>query len=138
MTPEEFIRSIYLGDRACKAILIEAWRNRVAIQVDIVSRLRPGALTWDHYADADIKDAWLVFSEVRSFSSVPGGLLPNDFINDFTVSTLKLPGGSSVHVFQMSVGAVDDDGNSAEVVIRVEAKGIHLEDPAQPGIVIMG
>jgi hypothetical protein len=42
-----FLKSIYLGDRGCKALLLDAWRERVAIQVDTISRTRPGTDIWD-------------------------------------------------------------------------------------------
>ena len=73
---EEFLRTIYLGDRACKALLIDSWKQRVAIQVDSISRLRPGSKTWDFYAEGDIDDGWLVFSGVRSLRFEPSGPLP--------------------------------------------------------------
>ena len=39
MNPTEFLKSIYLGDRACKALLIDSWKKRMAIQVNVVSDL---------------------------------------------------------------------------------------------------
>jgi len=34
MSAEHLINRLYLGDRACKAILVDAWKDRVAVQVD--------------------------------------------------------------------------------------------------------
>lgn len=79
------LKSVYLGDRACKAVLIDSWRKRVAIQVDVISRLQPGAKTWDFYTDEDIKDGWLVFTGIRSVRLEPAGPLPNDLINQVSV-----------------------------------------------------
>lgn len=64
MNPKEFLESIYLGDRACKAILIDSWNNRVAIQVTVISRVRPGTKSWNFYTDADILDPHPVFSKL--------------------------------------------------------------------------
>lgn len=132
MNPEQFLKSVYLGDRACKAILIDSWRKRVAIRIDSISRLRPGAKTWDFYTDADIPDGWLVFREVRGFYCEPPGLLPNDFIDIVSVKKVD----SSAWLFELSIGSVDGHGNSTEVRVRIEANGVHLEDPAKPGIEI--
>jgi len=136
MNPEQLLKSVYLGDRACKAVLIDSWRKRVAIQVDVISRLKPGAKTWDFYTDADIKDGWLVFTDVRSVRFEPAGPLPNDLINDVSVKPTDSSGSQPGCLFELSIGSVDDSGNSTEVFIRIEASGVHLEDPTKPGVEI--
>ncbi|MGE6786753.1 DUF6258 family protein [Ensifer adhaerens] len=40
MKPDEFLSSIYLGDRACKAVVLDGWKGEVKIQMNAVSRLR--------------------------------------------------------------------------------------------------
>jgi hypothetical protein len=136
MNPEQLLQSIYLGDRACKAVLIDSWKKRVAIQVDVISRLKPGAKTWEFYTDADITDGWLVFSDVRSVRFEPAGPLPNDLINEVSVKPTDSPEGQPAYLFELSIGSVDDSGNSTEVFVRVEASGLHLEDPSKPGVEI--
>jgi hypothetical protein len=136
MNPQQFLKSVYLGDRACKTVMIDSWRKRVAIQVDVISRLKPGTETWDYYTDADIKDGWLVFTEVGSVRFEPAGPLPNDLINDVSVKLVELPGAEPACLFEISIGSVDDRGNSTEVHVRIEAGGVHLEDPAKPGMEI--
>lgn len=136
MNPEQFLKSVYLGDRACKAVLIDSWRKRVAIQVDVISRLKPGAKTWDFYTDADIKDGWLVFTGVHSLRLEPVGPLPNDLINDVSVKPIDLPQSQPAYFFELSISSVDDKGSSTEVVVRIEACGVHLEDPANPDVEI--
>ena len=135
MNPTEFLKSIYLGDRACKALLIDSWKKRVAIQVNVISRLKPGAKTWEFNSDADIKDGWLVFSDVRSLRFEPAGPLPNDFINEVSVDLIDAV-GSQRCLFELSIGSVDESGNSTEVLVRIDAHRIHLEDPLKPGIEI--
>ena len=134
MTPDEFIRSIYLGDRACKAVIIDTWRSRVAIQINVISRVRRGDQAWNFYTDEDITDGLLVFSEVQSLVFDPPGPIPNDFIYDLVVRHSK--GNPSLYVFELSIGSVDEQANSIEVTLCVEARRIHLEDPLRPGVEI--
>lgn len=136
MNPEEFLESIYLGDRACKALLIDSWKKRVAIQVDVISRLKPGTKTWEFYTDADINDGWLVFSDVRSLRFEPAGPLPNDLINEVSVQVIDSIEDRRCCLFELSISSVDESGNSTEVLVRIEASGIHLEDPLKPGVEI--
>src|SRR6266487_4039315 len=91
MKPEQLLQTIYLGDRGCKAVLIDSWNQRVAIQATVISRLKSGTKTWDFYSDEDIKDGWLVFSHVQSVRFEPPGPLPNDFINSVSVKPVDSP-----------------------------------------------
>lgn len=136
MRPEELLQTIYLGDRGCKAVLIDSWNQRVAIQATVISRLKPGAKTWDFYTDADIKDGWLVFSDVRSVRIEPSGPLPNDLINEVSVKPIDSPERQPAYLFELSIDSVDDTGNRTEVFVRIEAGRVHLEDPAKPGVEI--
>jgi len=136
MNPEKLLKSIYLGDRACKAVLVDSWQKRVAIQVNVISRLKPGTKTWDYYTDLDIKNGWLVFTDVRSVRFEPGGPLPNDLINDVSVNPIDPLRSQFGYLFELSIGSVDDNGYSTEVFVQVEASGLHIEDPAKPGIEI--
>ncbi len=136
--PTDFLKTVYLGDRACKSILIGAWERRVALQVDRISRIRDPSGTWNFYSEEDITDGLIVFSGVKSLRFDPPGFLPNDYIVSLTVEPVLLPtkeqDESPMFVFKISVGSVDSDGNSREVVIEIAAKGVHLEDPARPGV----
>jgi len=138
MNPEQLLQSIYLGDRACKAVLIDSWKKRVAIQVDVISRLKPGAKTWEFYTDADITDGWLVFSDAHSVRFEPPGPLPNDVINEVSVKPIDAPERQSAFQFELSTDSVDGTGNRTEVCVRIEASWLHLEDPAKPGVEITG
>ena len=138
MNPEQLLQTIYLGDQACKKVLIDSWNRRVAIQATVISRLRPGAKTWDFYSDADITDGWLVFSDVDSVRFEPSGPLPNDLINDISVKPLDSQGGEPAYLFEISIGSgsVHATGKWTEVLVRIEASRLHLEDPAKPGVEI--
>jgi len=65
MNIEDFLRTIYLGDRACKAIEIDGWEKTVRIKVDCISRLQTGTEAWNYYTDEDVVDGFLVFREVE-------------------------------------------------------------------------
>ena len=65
MLASEFLKTIYLGDRACKSVTIGGWGNRIVIQVDEISRVRDPSGQWNYYNDENIANGLLVFSEVR-------------------------------------------------------------------------
>jgi Family of unknown function (DUF6258) len=138
MTPVELLRTVYLGDRSCKAIVIEGWTGRVSLQVDVISRIRSPSGTWDFYADEDIPDGRLVFTEVSRIGLEPSGPVPNDLINEIRVTDVRdLRSGKCAFVFVISVSSVDAAGASTEVTIEIQAEGLHLEDPRKPGEAIL-
>jgi hypothetical protein len=132
MLASEFLKTIYLGDRACKSITIDGWNNCVAIKVDEISRVRSESGNWEFYNDENIVDGLLVFSDVRSVLFDPAGPIPNDYISD--LSAEPLPDG---HIrFRFSAASVDKSARRTKVLVMVEAKRLHLEDPSAPGVVI--
>lgn len=74
----------------------------------------------------------LVFTDAKSIVFDPAGPIPNDYINDLTAELL--PDG--YYCFRLSAGAGHDSASTTEVVIKIVAKGLHLEDPAAPEIAI--
>lgn len=132
MKPSEFIRTIYVGDRACKAITIDGWNAAVRIQVDCISRIRNPAGTWDYYTAEDIKDGYLVLTDVQSCELDNHGYLPNDLMN--TIEVRHESEGIVEIVF--SIDSVDTHAEHHETMLRITCKSIHLEDPARPGVCI--
>jgi hypothetical protein len=132
MTPSEFLKTIYLGDRACKAIRIESWRAEVAMEVDCISRIRDSSGRWQFDSTEDIADGRLVFTDVESVQFEPSGPLPNDFINELTAKVLDETRGR--WLFEASIGSVDESARTTEVIVRIVARDVHLEDPARAGV----
>ena len=130
LTPAEFLRTVYVGDRACKAIRIESWRKEVVLEVDEISRIRSPSGEWNFYTAEDIADGRIVFTGVESIYFEPPGLLPNDFINEITVRPADGEPDKR-WVFEASISSVAPDGSSAEVTVRIIGSDVHLEDPAR-------
>src|SRR4051812_42057369 len=80
MDPRKFINTIYLGDRACKNILLDGWTDRVVFEVDLISRIRSESGRWEYYTDEDIPGGLIVFTGVVSTTFEHSGPLPNDQI----------------------------------------------------------
>jgi hypothetical protein len=85
MTPAAFLRTLYLGDRACKGVAIDAWNKVVRVQVNCISRVRSATGEWAFYTAEDITDGWIVFAEADRFELKNDGFIPNDYINDIAV-----------------------------------------------------
>jgi hypothetical protein len=138
LDPVELAKTLYLGDRALRAILIDGWERKVAFTVTCISRVRPGTTTWDFYSERDIENGVIVLTGVESLRLEPGGPLPNDYINDLSVHRVETEGGTAesnpLFEFRLNVSSVGDDATHTEVVIEVNASGMHLEDPSLPGI----
>lgn len=132
MTPREFIKTIYYGDRACKALLIDTWQSIVKLQVNSLSRIRSITGEWDYYSDEDIDDGYIVFTGVDSIELLNAGHMPNDLINSIDVVD-ELPQTSIVEISITSVSP----GVRAETRMRIRCTSIHLEDPAKPGVPIV-
>jgi hypothetical protein len=137
MNPRELLKTVYLGDRACKGVYIDGWKSKVSIHIDVISRIRSRSGTWDYYTAEDIADGCLVFTEVTNIRLDPSGPVPNDLINEIKVDDrADVRSGKKGLLFLILVGSVDETGVSTEVTIEVQATGLHLEDPARPGLEI--
>lgn len=122
MNPIQFVRSVYLGDRACKSIVIDSWAAEVKVQIDCISRVR--GETWDFYNAEDLDDGFIVFEGVRKVEWDPNGLIPNDLIDDFTV---EASADGTHYIFEMVVESVEkSSGRYTPVKFRVHAASIAL------------
>ncbi len=131
------LATVYLGDRLCTRLVIDGWKEQVSLHVDVISRIRGCRGDWDYYTDEDIVDGRLVFTGVTRLRLEPSGPVPNDLINQIQVLEVNVPQSSrNEFLFRISVGSVDEAGSSNEVLIEIQAKDLHLEDPAKPGEII--
>jgi len=133
MNVEKFISSIYLGDRACKKISIDSWKQELSIEVDTISRIRSDDGNWDFYNAEDIESGQLVFKKVKKIFFDENGNIPNDQINSFDV--IKQDDGD--YCFTLSIDSVADDGSNNETVIKIIAKSIGIKDPMNPEVLII-
>ena len=135
MTATDLLKTIYLGDRGCKAVLLDGWNSSVSVHATVISRIRSESGHWDYYMVEDIVDGRLVFTGVSSFRMTLSGPLPNDFINDITAKAEQNPlSGVTRYTFALSISSVDAAGTRAEITIEIVADDLHLEDPAHPGV----
>jgi hypothetical protein len=162
--PQDLAKTIYLGDRGCKRIIIDGSRGALSIQVDRISRIRSPSGQWDFYADEDIVDGFIVFDGLERFEFQPQGLVPNDWIQFVDIAagvsvgvreadgagcsgqdplhgekTLRIGAiepapGTSRYVARLSLGAVDEDGHGKELELKVVFARLYLEDPLRPGL----
>jgi hypothetical protein len=130
MMISEFLSTLYVGDRACKSIMMDGWTSTVRVQIDCVSRVRDPSGIWNFYTDEDIRDAVLVFADVLTIELRGDGHMPNDVINSIEVVDVV----GDVATVELSVDSVDADAVHHEAIVRLRCKGVWLEDPARPGV----
>jgi hypothetical protein len=133
MNPRDFVETIYLGDRGCKGIYLNGWEDKVTVTVDRISRIRDSSGEWNFYSDEDIDDAQIVFTDVKGVQFSPSGPVPNDRINylEFVKSE------EGISTFRFSIDSIKADGTSDEVLLEIQACGIHIEDPKKPNVIIV-
>lgn len=124
MDIREFVKTIYLGDRACKKIVIDAWNRRFGIQIDCISRLAKGTQSWNYYNDENIVDGWLVFEGLTSVSITPPGVIPDDLINGIEVSDAD---DRKVSVIDIFVAASIGGGETVEATIQIIATEMYVQ-----------
>jgi hypothetical protein len=120
----EFLKTIYLGDRACKSVLIDGWKGEIKVQVTFISRMR-GA-TWNYYTAEDLVEGFIVFEGVKSVVFEPIGVIPNDLINEIRAE--RLTGDQAKYLFVVSVESVNAAGLHTEIEIKIRADSVALED----------
>jgi hypothetical protein len=126
MNPRILAKSIYTGDRGCKAFVYDQAMRELRIQIDCISVLRPGTEVWDFYTEGDIEDGWIVFRRVDELSMEPPGATPNDFFNGISIE--DCPNSPERYRMVISIDSIDDSGKTTEVTIRGFVNDAHLED----------
>jgi len=137
ITTSELVKTLYLGDRACKRVTIDGWHKRLTIEVDKISRIRNPSGQWDFYSDEDIIDGLIVFEGLSSFEFAPQGFVPSDWIEFVRIDEICEKSPVKPHFrATLSLGAVDEQGNAKELTLTVCATSLHLEDQTRPGVKI--
>ena len=121
LNPVDLIKTIYLGDRACKSILLDSWNNELKIQVDCISRVRGKA--WDFYTAEDLENGYLVFEGLKRFSISPSGIIPNDLINDIVAEQ-----SGDEYFIKFSIDAIDSSGQSQESLLEIHCLEMSLKN----------
>lgn len=128
MNIEDFMKTVYLGDRYIKEIVLDSYRKEMKIKINEISRIRSEDGMWNYYNDENIEDGYLVFSEVNSFSMEPLGAIPNGGLHDWVFKKLK---GDNYEV-TLFMEAYHQNGGYNEVIIHLTSNGLCLEDPQNP------
>ena len=132
MNPINFTETIYLGDRACKSILLDGWNELVKIQVNEISRIR--GENWNYNNKENIVDGSIVIEKVTSVIFKPTGYIPNDEIISFKVD--KTIENETQFLFAFTAYSSDANHNHQEVIVEIIGENIYLEDPLFPGVKI--
>ncbi|WP_104663382.1 DUF6258 family protein [Ensifer adhaerens] len=125
MKPDEFLGTLYLGDRGCKAVLLDGLKNEVKIQIDLISRKR--SEHWNFYSAEDVEDGYLVFEGVDHFSFDPPGRIPNEDIGE--IKFLGYEGDRFTIVIEL--GAGDDTADYGFIQTTIRAKSVAIEKPGE-------
>ena len=123
MNPIEIFKTIYLGDRSIKKIIIDGYNENVAIQFDLISKVPKGKSIWDFYSDEDIENGYLTFVSVRTIKILPLGAIANDYISSIDISE---KGNSFLAI--ISAGGYDTNRNRCEVVIEIVFSELKIEN----------
>ncbi|WP_125933067.1 DUF6258 family protein [Kiloniella majae] len=135
MNLAEFTNSLYLGDRACKKIIYDTWKEELCIQVDNISRIRSKSGNWDYYTEEDIEDGFIVFTGIKKVIFDSSGKAPNDQVNYLKIENQT----EECCSFVMSIDHVDsqESDENTETILKITAENICLRNPLIPDIDII-
>ena len=124
MNIRQFMKTIYLGDRGLKEIVIDSYNNEIKLKIDCISRIRDSEGMWNYYNDENIEDGYIVFSDIQTFSLEPKGVIPNDYINDWKCEEID----KGIYEIVFNIGSYNSEMQYQETIICIHAKNICLED----------
>lgn len=124
MNIEQFMKTVYLGDRFLKEIVIDSYNKEIKLKINLISRIRNSDGIWNNYNDENIQDGYIVFSDVQRFALEPEGVIPNDEINDWECNEI----GDGIYEVSFNVGSYNSENQYQETKISLRAKQICLED----------
>lgn len=127
MNPKDFLKTVYFGDRFCKELQIDNVNNEFRLKIDAISRIRSADGLWHYYFDEDIKDGYVVLTNVRKFFFVTG-LIPNDEIYDIDANEIT----NNIYEFCIKACNIDENGDSTDIEVKIIAENVYLFDPKKP------
>lgn len=128
MNVEEFLKTIYLGDRYCTKLVFDGLNNNVEIHVNQISRIRDKSGQWNLYCNEDIINGVIVITNVEKIILDESGLIPNDQLYDIYAENL----GNNSYEFIIEASNIDEGANTKDVMIKVTGKGVYISDPKRP------
>jgi hypothetical protein len=123
MAPPEFLKTIYVGDRGCKSLIIDTWNCEVKMQLTCISRGR--SKEWGYYDAEDLPNRFIVFEDVNSIVISPPGAIPNDTVNNIRAEAI--PDRPGKYLAIVNVDSVNEYGIRTEVDIQISAGSMALE-----------
>jgi hypothetical protein len=117
MNPVELLKTIYLGDRSIKKIVIDGWNEKVAIQCDLISKIPPNESSWEFYDGEDIENGFLIFNHVNSIRILPIGAIADDYISSINIIPID---DKQLFLASIFVGGYNCQKNRCEVKIEIE------------------
>lgn len=126
MNIEQFMKTVYLGDRYIKEIIIDAEKSELKIKANMISRIRSEDGNWNYYNEENIEDGYLVFSGLKTFSFEPQGIIPNDEICDYEIN-VDQKGFFNVR-FDLGAYVDRDKDKYQKVSLNFKAKHCCIED----------
>ncbi len=124
MNPIDFLRTIYLGDRWIKKILIDNETKSISFQIDCISRIRSKSGNWEFYNDENIDNGLIVFEKVSYYDLGKTGNFPNDEIHSIEVKE-KSP---NLFEFFIEANYINSDAISQTIETTIIAESVYLSD----------
>lgn len=129
----KFLKTIYLGDRACQGYALESWKEVFRIYINEISRIRSSTGHWEYYNDENIAGGAIVFAGVQSVKFSPTGPIPNDYVE--IISAERAPDFEGAWKVRFEIGCGLGSGAPEVIPLTLEviATDVYLESPERPG-----
>lgn len=131
MNIEDFLKSIYLGDRYCISEIYDKKNKLYQIHMNCISRIRSNDGEWHFYTDEDIENGIIMFEGIEEITRENKKEL-NDEIYEIEII------GKEKEFIQFCIygSNVNDEGITTDVNIYIKAKELYVMDPKKKGVKI--
>lgn len=119
---QDFLKSLYFGDRYCEKM--EIHREKVIIQINCISRIEPENNQWNYYTKDDISHGQLIFEDISFFE-----MNPNMLINDEFYGIDLIEENSDGYTFNFQGAHVSDNGDYIEINAIIKCKSFYILNP---------